>query len=200
MKSALTIVGDVANELRNDDEKLPTQSQARTGETIPAAAASEINLNDEQARTLLSDGPAQEPTLHEQIQQESLNDIQNCFRIFKNEVKRIVQVNQTLQIEEHVQELLSLNNILLIQPFQYSQSMGSVFTDSLLAKIHDEFKDKIEFPGMKFTPAEFMSIVENIMNLDSGITSALATMAGLLQIASAMPYEKQRVITGLAML
>ncbi|CAO3628037.1 unnamed protein product [Mucor hiemalis] len=53
---------------------------------------------------------------------------------------------------------------------------------------------------MKFTPAEFMSIVENIMNLDSGITSVLSTTAGLLQIASKMPYEKQRVIAGLAIL
>ncbi|KAI8637795.1 hypothetical protein BD408DRAFT_436660 [Parasitella parasitica] len=38
------------------------------------------------------------------------------------------------------------------------------------------------------------------MNLDSGITSVLSTTAGLLQIASKMPYEKQRVIVGLAML
>ncbi|CAO3611923.1 unnamed protein product [Cunninghamella blakesleeana] len=72
--------------------------------------------------------------------------------------------------------------------------MRSVFTDSLLAKIHDEF------PDMKFTPAEFMSIVENIMKLDSGITSVLSTTTELLRIASEMPYEKQRVIVGLAML
>ncbi|KAI8070169.1 hypothetical protein BDF21DRAFT_425127 [Thamnidium elegans] len=103
-------------------------------------------------------------------------------------------------MEEHVQEFLSLNNILLLQPLQYSHLMRSVFTDSLLAKIHDEFQKKIEFPDMKFTSAEFMSIVENIMNLDSGITSVLSTTAGLLQITSKMPYEKQRVIVGLAML
>ncbi|RCH91661.1 hypothetical protein CU097_013168, partial [Rhizopus azygosporus] len=53
---------------------------------------------------------------------------------------------------------------------------------------------------MKFTPAEFMSIVENIMSLDSGITSVLSSTAGLLQITSEMSYEKQRVIAGLAML
>ncbi|CEG63199.1 hypothetical protein RMATCC62417_00384 [Rhizopus microsporus] len=53
---------------------------------------------------------------------------------------------------------------------------------------------------MKFTPAEFMSIVENIMSLGSGITSVLSSTAGLLQIASEMLYEKQRVIAGLAML
>ncbi|KAI8883368.1 hypothetical protein K501DRAFT_184640, partial [Backusella circina FSU 941] len=197
-------VGDVAeqeaNELRNGDEKLSTQTQARIGEIISDAAASEVNLNDEQARTLLSDEPAQEPTHHEHIQQDPLNDIQGCFRIFKNEVKRIIQGNQTLKMEEHVQELLLLNNILLLQPLQYSQLMRSVFTDSLLAKIHDEFQKKIEFPDMKFTPAEFMSIVGNIMNLDSGITSVLSTTTGLLQIASKMPYEKQRVIVGLAML
>ncbi|KAG0754739.1 hypothetical protein G6F57_011013 [Rhizopus arrhizus] len=162
--------------------------------------ASEVCLNDEQARTLFSDEPAQVPTSHEQIQQEPLNDIQDCFRIFKNEVKRVLQVNQTLKIEEHVQELLSLNSIFLLQPLQYSQLMRSVFTDSLLAKIHDEFQKKIEFPDMKFTSAEFMSIVETIMNLDSGITSVLSTMAGLLQIASKMPYEKQSVIAGLATL
>lgn len=157
-------------------------------------------MNDEQARTLFSDEPAQVPTSHEQIQQEPLNDIQDCFRIFKNEVKRVLQVNQTLKIEEHVQELLSLNSIFLLQPLQYSQLMRSVFTDSLLAKIHDEFQKKIEFPDMKFTSAEFMSIVETIMNLDSGITSVLSTMARLLQIASKMPYEKQSVIAGLATL
>ncbi|KAI8979864.1 hypothetical protein BDB01DRAFT_797711 [Pilobolus umbonatus] len=100
-------------------------------------------------------------------------------------------------MEEHVQELLSLNNILLLQPLQYSHLMSSVFADSLLAKIHNEFAKKIEFSDMKFTPVEFMSIVENI---DSGITSILSTTAELLQIASKMPYEKQRVIVGLAML
>ncbi|KAI9345750.1 hypothetical protein BD770DRAFT_396877 [Pilaira anomala] len=201
-------VGDVAeqeaNELRNGDEELSTQTQARIGEIIPDAAASEVNLNDEQARTFLSDEPAkestQEPTHHEHVQQEPLNDIQDCFRIFKNEVKRIIQGNQTLKMEEHVQELLALNNILLLQPLQHSHLMRSVFTDSLLAKVHDEFQKKIEFPDMKFTPTEFMSIVENIMNLDSGITSVLSTTTGLLQIASKMPYEKQRVIVGLAML
>jgi hypothetical protein len=197
-------VGDVAeqeaNELQNGDNKPSKQTQARIGEIIPDAAASEVCLNDEQARTLFSDELAQVPTPHEQIQQEPLNDIQDCFRIFKNKVKRILQVNQTLKIEEHVQELLSLNNILLLQPLQYSQLMRSVFTDSLLAKIHDEFRKKIEFPDMKFTSAEFMNIVETIMNLDSGITSVLSIMAGLLQIASKMPYEKQRVIAGLAML
>ncbi|CAO3679451.1 unnamed protein product [Rhizopus stolonifer] len=150
--------------------------------------------------TPLTDELAQEPTLHELIQQEPLNDIQDCFQIFKNEVKRILQVKQTLQIEIHVQELLSLNNILLLQPFQYSRLMRSVFTDSLLAKIHDEFQKKIEFPDMKFTPAEVMSVVENIMKLDSGITSVLSTTAGLLRIASEMPYEKQRVIVDLAIL
>lgn len=111
-------VGDVAeqeaNELRNGDEELSTQTQARIGEIIPDAAASEVNLNDEQARTLLSYEPAQEPTHHEHVQQEPLNDIQDCFRIFKDEVKCIIQGNQTLKMEEHVQELLSLNNILLL--------------------------------------------------------------------------------------
>ncbi|KAI9259275.1 hypothetical protein BY458DRAFT_418527, partial [Sporodiniella umbellata] len=191
-------VGDVAeqeaNELRNGDEKLSTQTQARIG------AASEVNLNDESARTLLFDELAQEPTHYERVQQESMNYIQDCFRTFKNEVKCIIQSNQTLKMEEHVQELLSLNNILLLQPLQYSRLIRSVFTDSLLAKIQDEFQKKIEAPDMKFTQAEFMSIVENVMNLDSGITSVLSTTTGLLQIASKMPYEKQRVIVGLAML
>ncbi|EPB88674.1 hypothetical protein HMPREF1544_04546 [Mucor circinelloides 1006PhL] len=111
-----------ANELRNGDEELSTQTQARID-----AAASEVNLNDEQARTLLYDEPAQESTHHEHVQQEPLNDIQDCLRIFKNEVKRIIQGNQTLKMEEHVQELLSLNNILLLQPLQYIHLMRSVF-------------------------------------------------------------------------
>ncbi|CAO3611919.1 unnamed protein product [Cunninghamella blakesleeana] len=96
-------VGDVAeqeaNELRNGNQLLSTQNQART-EVIPEAA-SEVNMN-EQARTPLTNEPAQEPTLHEQIQQEPSNDSQDCFQIFKNKVKRILQVKQTLQIEVHV--------------------------------------------------------------------------------------------------
>lgn len=99
-------IGDAAeqeaSELRNSDKKLSTQTQARIGKIIPETAASEVSLNDEQARTLLSSEPTQGPTPLEQIQQEPLNDIQECFQIFKNKVKCILQGNQTLKMEAHV--------------------------------------------------------------------------------------------------
>ncbi|KAG2223481.1 hypothetical protein INT45_001229, partial [Circinella minor] len=45
-----------------------------------------------------------------------------------------------------------------------------------------------------------MSIVENVMNLDSSNTSVLSSTTGLLRIAAEMPYEKQRMVTGLTMM
>ncbi|KAI8348655.1 hypothetical protein BD560DRAFT_427643 [Blakeslea trispora] len=58
----------------------------------------------------------------------------------------------------------------------------------------------IEFQDIKFTTAEFMSTVEHIISLDSGITSVLSVTAGLLQITTKIPYRKQIIIVGLAML
>lgn len=43
----------------NGDEILSTQSQARRGKTT-SDAANEVDLNDEQARTLLTDEPVQD--------------------------------------------------------------------------------------------------------------------------------------------
>ncbi|KAG1516319.1 hypothetical protein G6F53_002255 [Rhizopus delemar] len=203
-----TVAEHEATLLQVGDEILTAPSQSNQQENhyegcVSSTATSETSLVDEQALKLLADEQAQKPIYYDQVQEplaDLSTDVPIPFGNFKAKVKDILQADQTLQIETHIQELLSLNNILLLQPLQQSRLMRSIFTDSLLSKMHDDFLMKVGSHNLKFTSAEYMAIVENVMNLDSGIISTLSTTTKLLQLASSMPYEKQRVVTGLAIL
>lgn len=101
-----------------------------------------IELGAEHEATLLLDDdkilPIPSQPLKEDIQKKSLadlgTDVPVLFKNFKAKVKDTLQAGHTLQIEKHLQELLSLNNILLLQPLQHGRLMRLVFTDSLWLK------------------------------------------------------------------
>jgi hypothetical protein len=127
-------------------------------------------------------------------------NITDLFNKFRSKAINMLDSDVNICLESHVQELVALNHILIIQPHQHSALMCSTFPAKVLdGLLHHQLTVNTNL-SLEFTMEEFIMIVNEIMKIDREISNPLTSSIELLKMATAFSYEKQKVVLRITMM